>query len=279
MKIAYCNDLHLEFADAFLKNEEGADVLVLAGDICVAEDLHRHPVPAVPYTPEVLKILGTRQAAAARYRDFFKRVTFQFPHVIYVAGNHEFYHHRWCNTIDVLSEEASHYENLHYLERNTVTIDGVTFIGGTLWTDLNKGDPLTLHAVRDMMNDFRVIRDDSLGFTPLRPATTIQRHRDTLGYFKEVVKGKDKVVIVSHHAPSALSIHDIYKDQELMNGAYHSDLSEFMLDRPQIKLWFHGHVHHEFDYTIGETRVLCNPRGYKGHDEAAEHFQLKYVEI
>ena len=48
-----------------------------------------------------------------------------------------------------------------------------------------------------------------------------------------------------------------------MNGGYHSDLSEFILDHPQIKLWTHGHTHHPFDYVIGETRIVCNPRGYE----------------
>ena len=48
-----------------------------------------------------------------------------------------------------------------------------------------------------------------------------------------------------------------------MNGAYHSDLSDIMLDNPQIKLWTHGHTHHPFDYVIGETRIVCNPRGYE----------------
>jgi len=51
-----------------------------------------------------------------------------------------------------------------------------------------------------------------------------------------------------------------------MNGAYHSDLSEFILDHPQIKLWTHGHTHHPFDYMIGGTRIVCNPRGYDGYE-------------
>jgi len=72
-----------------------------------------------------------------------------------------------------------------------------------------------------------------------------------------------KCVVVGHHSPSHLSIHATYRDQHYMNGGYHSDLSNFILDHPQVKLWTHGHTHHCFDYVIGETRILCNPRGYE----------------
>jgi hypothetical protein len=64
-----------------------------------------------------------------------------------------------------------------------------------------------------------------------------------------------------------------------MNGGYSSDLSEFIMDHPQIKLWTHGHTHEEFDYMIGSTRIVCNPRGYDGHENRADEFKLKFVEI
>jgi hypothetical protein len=64
-----------------------------------------------------------------------------------------------------------------------------------------------------------------------------------------------------------------------MNGGYHSDLSEFILDRPGIKLWTHGHTHEDFDYMIGECRVVCNPRGYIKYEPRADKFTLKVVEV
>ena len=88
MKIQIVSDLHLEFDDINITNSGDVDVLILAGDIMVAQDLHDHPPPDVPYTPEILKILGSRQRCAQRYRDFLLRVSNQFPNVIYVAGNH-----------------------------------------------------------------------------------------------------------------------------------------------------------------------------------------------
>jgi hypothetical protein len=90
------------------------------------------------------------------------------------------------------------------------------------------------------------------------------RHDKTLAYIKLIVEEhKDKkVVVVGHHTPSFKSCHPNYAHDTLMNGGYHSDLSEFILDHPQIVLWTHGHTHHPFDYVIGETRIVCNPRGY-----------------
>ena len=270
MKIKLVSDLHLEFADINIKNDEGCDVLILSGDIMVASDLYEHPETSYGmYSNVNLADLGRRQQTALRFRDFLKRCSFQFPHVVYVAGNHEFYHFRWFQTLDVLRAECAKFPNVYFLEQDVKKIDDVTFVGGTLWTDMNNNDPLTLHAVRDMMNDFRIIRNDKAGFTSLKPADTVVRHKNMLKYIQTVIEGKfdEKFVVCGHHAPSKLSTHSQYKDDTLMNGAYSSDLSEFIMDHPQIKLWTHGHTHHPFDYTIGETRIVCNPRGYDGYED------------
>jgi len=280
MKIALCSDLHLEFQDLVLKNTEGAEVLILSGDILVAEDLHNHP-EVHPMDPVNIPNLGRRQLSAQRFRDFIKRCSFQFPHVVVVAGNHEFYHGNWKASIQYLRDEYSKFDNVYFLEQDLKVINDVTFIGATLWTDCNNGDPLTLHALGDMMNDFRIIRNDEHDFTKLRPAHTMYRHQQTLGYLKAVLPDlKDKqVVFVGHHAPTSMSTHERYNAQYLMNGGYRSELSEFIMDHPQIKLWTHGHTHDPFDYMVGETRVVCNPRGYAGHDEQADLFELKFLDI
>lgn len=282
MKIKVVSDLHLEFSDINIKNDEGCDVLILSGDILVASDLYEHPETSYGmYSTVNLADLGRRQQSALRFRDFLKRVSFQFPHVVYVAGNHEFYHFRWFQTLDVLRDECAKFPNVYFLERDCKKIDDVTFVGGTLWTDMNRNDPLTLHAVRDMMNDYRIIRNDKAGFTSLKPADTATRHVQTLGYIESVVaeRHNEKFVVVGHHAPSKQSTHPRYKDDFLMNGAYSSDLSEFILDRPQIKLWTHGHTHDAFDYMIGSTRVVCNPRGYEGYEDTDGFDMTKVIEV
>ncbi len=283
MKIALCSDLHLEFNDIELFNTEGAEVLILGGDIMIAEDLHGHPddPPTVTSPYEPYKQLGARQLAAKRFRDFLARCSKEFPHVIYIAGNHEFYHGKWKASLDHLCDECNKFPNIYFLERDFIEINDVTFIGATLWTDCNNGDPLTLHALGGMMNDYKVIRNDEHGYTKLRPAHTMHRHQQTLSYFKNVIDDRKdkKIVVVGHHTPSHQSIHVDYARDTLMNGGYHSNLDDFILDRPQIVLWTHGHTHTPFDYNIGTTRVVCNPRGYHGWDPHADSFQLKFLEI
>jgi len=231
--------------------------------------------------PTNIPNLGRRQSTALRFRDFMKRCSFQFPHVVVIAGNHEFYHGNWKASIQYLRDEYSKFPNIYFLEQELKVIDDVTFIGATLWTDCNKGDPLTLHALGDMMNDFRIIRNDELGFTKLRPAHTMHRHQRTVAYLKTVLADRkdNKIVVVGHHAPTFNSVHEKYRNDQLMNGGYASDLSEFILDHPQIVLWTHGHMHDPFDYMVGTTRVVCNPRGYSGHDEQADVFEVKYLDI
>jgi predicted phosphodiesterase len=282
MKIKVVSDLHLEFSDVNIPNDENCDVLILSGDIMTAEDLHDHPESSYGmYSNVNLDNLGRRQAVALRFRDFLKRVNFQFPHVVYVAGNHEFYHGRWDASLDHLREECSKFPNVYFLERDTKVINDVVFVGGTLWTDMNKEDSLTMFTIRSIMNDFKVIKKDNDNWTNLKPADTTIRHRQTLDYIRLIVDdNKDKkCVVVGHHSPSFRSAHEMYKDDTLMNGAYHSSLEEFILDRPQIKLWTHGHTHYAFDYVIGETRVVCNPRGYEGHEPYGGWDKTKFIEI
>ena len=86
-------------------------------------------------------------------------------------------------------------------------------------------------------------------------------------------------VVVGHHAPSKASTHPRYRTEVVTNGAYSTNLDNWILDRRQIKLWTHGHTHEDFDYMIGTTRIVCNPRGYDGYEERADRFELKVVEI
>jgi hypothetical protein len=113
------------------------------------------------------------------------------------------------------------------------------------------------------------------------PEDTIEDHKAFLSALKTVVdlNPTRKVVVLGHHAPSKMSTHPRYKDEVMVNGAYSSDLSEFMLDNRNIKLWTHGHTHEPFDYMIGSCRIVCNPRGYDGHEERADQFELKFVEV
>ena len=293
MKIALASDLHLEFGTISLENAEGADVLVLSGDICVAKDL---------FERDTFQLRGGHDKSN-KYHTFFQECSANFSHVIYIVGNHEHYHGDYAHTVANLRGRLSYLDNLHILDKEFVHINDVTFVGGTLWTDMNKEDPNTLNAIRGMMNDFRCVENSNrevtfkaFDITPegrqiptfrTRPATfcpedAVEDHKALMEFIKSVVEADNdngKFVIVGHHAPSKLSTKPCYKDDVLLSGGYSSDLSEFILDHPQIKLWAHGHTHDEFDYMIGETRIVCNPRGYDGYEDRADKFKLKYIEV
>ena len=145
---------------------------------------------------------------------------------------------------------------------------------------MNNGDALTLYHMKTMMNDFRVIWHEAKG-RKFTPQDAFQEHALMKQYISMIVEGKldQKFVVCGHHSPSQRSTHPRYADDTIMNGGYSSNMDEFIMDRPQIKLWTHGHTHHVFDYVVGETRVVCNPRGYVGYEQRADEFELLTVEI
>jgi Icc-related predicted phosphoesterase len=297
MKIALASDIHLEFADLILKNEENADVLILSGDICTAKVFKHKPKERV------------------MVKDFFKRCAFQFPHVVYIMGNHEHYDFDIAKTYDRLKAELADLPNIHLIEKEIWEHNDITFVGGTLWTDMNKNDSLTLWHCGQRMNDFQLIANsnrkthhknvvyakNSENGSPLRDANgelviervdhyekssrwsaedSVEDHKKMLDYIRIATEDKTKqYVVVTHHAPTPISIAEWYKHDTLMNGAFASDLSEFIMDRPQIKMWTHGHMHNVSDYVVGDTRVVCNPRGYVGYEQRAKEFKLKYLEL
>ncbi|CAB5221819.1 Calcineurin-like phosphoesterase domain, ApaH type [uncultured Caudovirales phage] len=284
MKISVCSDVHLEFGDLDLRNKDNADVLILSGDILVAHDLG---------TSDTYEIISPGKKHMS-YLNFMEQVCKEFKHVVYVVGNHEHYHGDFNETIPKLKSTFGHLVNLHILEKESVLINDVMFIGGTLWTDMNKEDPMTLAHIRGVMNDFKIIDDvrkevhyrDEDGNSRTRtgrfsPIESVNEHKQMLSYVKTILEenATRKCVVVGHHAPSKLSTHPRYATEVIVNGAYSSDLSEFILDHPQVKLWTHGHTHEVFDYNIGSTRIVCNPRGYINYEDRADQFELITVEI
>ena len=229
-----------------------------------------------------------------RYHEFFQRCADRFEQVIYIVGNHEHYHHDFAKTIPHIKDVLSYLPNLHVMEKESLDISNVTFLAGTLWTDMNREDPDTLHGIRNYMNDFRCItnsakethfRDGDGKFhtrvSKFTPEDTVEEHKAMLEFVNTAIAARPdrQYVVVGHHSPSKLSTKPQYEDDQMVNGAYSSDLSEFILDHPQIRLWTHGHTHHEFDYLVGITRIVCNPRGYHGYESQAADWRLLTVEV
>ncbi len=283
MKIAICSDLHLEFGTISLENTDNADVLILSGDICVENDLLERDTYEIRFDDK-----------SSRIHTFFQECCARFSSVVYIVGNHEHYHGDYAVTIGNLRSRLSYLSNLYLLDKQVMKVDDVTFIGGTLWTDMNKEDPNTLYSIKGYMNDYRIIKNSNSLVTfkdaegkfhtrtgKFSPEDSVEDHKAMLKFISEVVDNntQDKFVVVGHHSPSKISTKPQYENDVMVNGAYSSDLSEFILDRPQIKLWTHGHTHHEFDYMIGGTRIVCNPRGYINYEVQADDFKLKFVEV
>jgi Icc-related predicted phosphoesterase len=279
MKIAVCSDLHLEFGDLELENTEGADVLILGGDIFIASDLKDF---LYDDSGLVIPVLSRARARAERYVNFVSRCSERFPYVIFIMGNHEHYHGDFAKSDKIIRDAFNPLENVYFLDKEWRIINGVLFYGGTLWTDMNSEDPTTMHRIRMMMNDFNCVKNTGQeGKQVFMPEDAVEDHRAFLSDLDAVLEKHPDlpVVVVGHHAPSRASTHPRYKNEIVMNGAYSSNLDNYILDRRQIRLWTHGHTHEDFDYMIGTTRIVCNPRGYDGHEDRADHFQLKYVEI
>lgn len=256
MKITVVSDLHLEFDPMFRMTNPGSDVLVLSGDILVAELLRKLKKEEHQIEKKEMKKYVTAKA----FYEFMQSVTDQWEKVFYIAGNHEYYHGWVEETIPILKETLV-FDNLTILENEFEDYKGFRFIGTTLWTDLNKDDPFTGFAVSQAMNDFRLIHHKK-PYRNFKTYDMIRMHNIAKVNIDVMSADQERVIVLGHHAPSSLSIHEDYKGDFHINGAYYSDLSNFILDRPQIKLWTHGHMHNSFDYMMGDTKVVCNPKGY-----------------
>lgn len=240
MKIRILSDLHLEWGDRFIPaidEDESSSVLVLAGDIC-------------EFDKDTTLI------------QFLTSMSNRFMFVVYVPGNHEYYNGNITTSFEKFHEKIKHINNLHILNNTFVTINDINFIGTTLWTSLDNGNPLAVLNAQQYMRDYTKIRK-GIEYHGLRAIDTMGMHMRAVDFLHRTLgnelKGKQNVVI-THHAPTHLSVHERYRG-DILNMAYYSDLSGMMAQHDPI-IWIHGHMHNSFDYTVYNTRVICNPKGY-----------------
>jgi Icc-related predicted phosphoesterase len=232
MRVQIASDLHLEFGGSEL-DFSNVDLVVLAGDINIGEKGFLWIKEKIKHIP-----------------------------VLYVLGNHEYYRNSYPKLLNKLLE-SSLGSNIHVLEKSSVDIDGIRFHGTTLWTSFELfGDPKISGPIcQQKMNDYKLIRLDP-SYSKLRSIDTHLFHYRSLKWLKEslLTSQAKKNIIVTHHAPSARSIPEKYKN-DIISAAYASDLENFIIEtKPDI--WIHGHVHEPFDYFIHKTRIICNPHGY-----------------
>jgi Icc-related predicted phosphoesterase len=230
MKLHVLSDLHIEFAD-FDPPKTDADIIILAGDIGV----------------------GTAgiEWAARQYR--------KLP-VIYVPGNHEYYHHDIGITDELKSSAPA---NIRVLDNDSCEFDNVRFLGSTLWTDFRlygEGEAwFARQKAKRSIEDFTAIRNCDRRFTP---EDSVGLHEISKAWLVDEMQKtfNGPTVVVTHHLPATPSIASRYKDDPL-NPAFASRLED-VIETYRPKLWIHGHTHVACDYEIYGTRVVCNPRGY-----------------
>ncbi|RUM16838.1 phosphatase [Rhizobium phaseoli] len=238
MKIWPISDLHLEFCEPFnIQPPADADVVVCAGDV-----LTKGIVPSL--------------------RWLAKHLAGKVP-VVFCPGNHEYYGDAVQESLKEAVAES--FAGVHFLENAVAEIDGVSFVGGTLWTDFRlfgiNPQVAMSYAAHDM-NDYDKIRLSKSPYSKFRPIDTYRKHVETREFIARELRewSGAKAVVVTHHAPSPRSVASEFR-YDPSSACYASDLEELILEtRPA--LWIHGHVHHRNDYYVGSTRIVSNPRGY-----------------
>jgi Icc-related predicted phosphoesterase len=243
MRIRILSDLHEEYASKLgaLEFEPiDADVTILAGDI----------------------------ASGVRAIEVALRPAFAQTQVIVVPGNHEYYDGQIDQVLLQMRAAAALSTNVHLLDQDSITLDGVRFLGATLWTDyaLHGVDQIdsAIQAAAPRMVDYRLIRlaTGALFSAPESIALHQQARHWLATQLREPVT--QKTVVITHHAPHPLSVHPRFAGNGV-NPAFVSDLTELM-GVPQ--LWVHGHAHNGFDYQVAGTRVVANPAGYRKRRKA-----------
>jgi len=253
-KLHIMSDLHLEFdrGDEWAPtNENNADILLLAGDI---------------------------QVGAHLYAWFSDRLR-DYRHVLYIPGNHEFYRQNYHKLVyqggfadfqNMVHEDArmrGYQGQLHTLINDSVIIDGITYFGSTLWTDMNKDDPMTHEVVNGGMNDFKLIKvvNEAKEYRRFSTRYAAQEHAIAVDFLTQGLNNTttDKNVVMTHHSPTFATINPEYKNDKHMNGGYASELPDLI---EQADLWVHGHIHAAFNAEVYDTRIVLNPRGYVNHE-------------
>lgn len=236
MKVQLLSDLHIEFKE-YLYPDCDSDVVVLAGDIHTKTNGFKWALESI-----------------------------KNKSVIYVLGNHEFYGKAYPKLIADLKSVAKG-TNVHILENDTITLEGVNFMGCTLWTDfeLFGSARLSGYECQQIMTDYKKIKR-SPQYSKVRSIdlAVINKH-STVWLAEELEKHSNETnIVVTHHGPSITSVPEWLRDDQI-TPAYVSDMVGF-IEKYKPQYWLHGHLHNSSDYVVDKCRVLCNPKGYPGEE-------------
>jgi Icc-related predicted phosphoesterase len=238
MKLQIFSDLHTDVAKTKpIKIADDVDAVIVAGDVC--EGIEKAFRTLRTIVPDCLPIL-------------------------FVAGNHEFYR-RFVRDEIALARKLAPSFQIFFLERETVMLKRVLFVGCTLWTDYcifgERNQAAVMTDCARGMNDHRLIGWQKQPWLRFRPQEAALLHHQSRNFLSEArVTSDTPTVVIVHHGVHEKSIHPRFRSDPL-TGAFVSDCSQW-IESAQPDLIVHGHVHHSLDYRIGRTRVICNPHGY-----------------
>ena len=231
MKIQVVSDLHLDLGNTSIISKTASDIIVFAGNISNGFKLES---------------------------EFAKKIAKSHKKKVIIVNGNSSFHNNSLYEVQKKWRNAN-IPNVKYLDHTTGFIaDGINFLGGTLWIDYtNKTDCWTFTS--ENKEDFDSIKVSNTSL--LTPNISTHQHLLLLDHIKHNLSNDHKNVIVTHHSPTYKSAQAGYIGKE---GSCHyaNDIDDF-IEQSNIDLWIHGHASYSYDYEIGGTRVVCNPRGNK----------------
>jgi UDP-2,3-diacylglucosamine pyrophosphatase LpxH len=251
------SDLHLQSFSTYLfpNLKPSSEILAVLGDVCEIDQI-QHLTP------------------------FFRYISKNWKHVFYVPGNHEFYCGYLEDTVSLLKSELQDFKNIKVLDNDSVLIDNTVFVGSTLWSHMDNDNPVSKLICKRTISDYRYIRKSLENKKLITPNDTVELFNKNLKFIQDMVygKGHDSFVVLTHHAPSYSCIDDKYIGEK-SNGAFVSNLDNFIFDNPQIKVWAYGHCHTPKDFNIHKCRIVSNPKGYSGENMKDNNYTPLKVEV
>lgn len=235
LRIALVSDLHLECCEIDLDFKD-ADVLIFAGDIM--------PI------------------SQGNVVDYLKNKYGKYKNIIFVPGNHDYYGGIFKETENEWRAAAKN-SNVNVLINNTITIDGVDFIGAPLFTNFKLKSIWPVNALKDMVergiSDFSRIMIDASNF--IIPNDYVNFFNESVNFIEKELseRNSNEKIVITHWPPSEKSLHQKYKNNPYNPYFINSGLDKLFV---KPKYWLHGHTHDAFNYKILNTKIVCNPRGY-----------------